>query len=86
MFSNKEKAFLLFILALGLLGCGAPPESPPERVSAPSGNSNAAPANAQPPTNNSRNAGLPVTMPLIDAMFAEERFAQDAKAAAQMND
>lgn len=86
MFSITSKASLLFIFFSFLSGCQTPTSKPVSQSPADTANTNAAPTNSQPPTANARNAGLPVTLPLIDAMFAEEGFAREAKSAVQLSD
>ena len=85
MSSLKSQCGLLLILGLILTGCGTPPEQPtgvPTSGPVP----NSSPTEPRASDENRRNAGLPVTFPLIDAMFADESFGEEAKAAARLND
>ena len=89
MFSIKEKAVLLVLAAVTLSGCQQNPNQPANQASSQTQtNTNTnTPANTSvPPENMARNAGLPVTMPLIDAMFADENFAQEVKTNVQLSD
>jgi lipoprotein-anchoring transpeptidase ErfK/SrfK len=89
MFLIKGKAILLFLTALVLVGCEQNINQSPNQnsqVATNTTNNNVAPANTGTNTANARNAGLPVTMPLIDAMFTDEAFAQEAKSAIQLSD
>jgi lipoprotein-anchoring transpeptidase ErfK/SrfK len=90
MFSIKEISILLILLAFTLSGCQSGPNQPGNQVSTQpqaNTNTNAASANtAAPAESAARNAGMPVTMPLIDAMFTDEAFAQEAKTNVQLSD
>ena len=89
MFSIKETSILLILLAFTLSGCQNNPNQTGNQVpSQPQvANTNAASANtAAPAENTARNAGMPVTMPLIDAMFTDEAFAQEVKTNVQLSD
>src|SRR5215203_5012624 len=90
MFLTKEKSILLVLLALTLFGCQQDPapsanHAPPQAQA--NTTTNTAPANSAPSVPNpTQNVGMPVTMPLIDAMFADEAFAQDVKGNVQLSD
>ena len=58
------------------------PVQPVANVSNTAANS----SSAAPTTNAKANVGMPVTMPLIDAMFADEAFVQEARSAVQLTD
>lgn len=86
---NQRKLFLVFVLvsAVFLGAC----EQPSQPISQPpvansSTNSNANSASTKPAASTSVGANLPVTMPLLDAMFADETFVADAKQAVQLTD
>ena len=89
MFLIKEKASLLTRTALVLVGCEQnlnQQTNQNSQVAPNTTNNNVAPTNAVPNTANARNTGMPVTMPLIDAMFTDEAFDQEAKTAVQLSD
>jgi lipoprotein-anchoring transpeptidase ErfK/SrfK len=90
MFSIKEISILLVLAALTLAGCQQNSNQPGNQVlpqPQANANANSGPANAAQPTQNAaQNAGMPVTLPLIDAMFTDEAFAQDVKANVQLSD
>ena len=84
MFQFKLTVFLVFIFIF-LAAC-----EPNAGVNQPPSNANAANRSASPtpaPTEiPARAAAMPVTMPLLDAMFSDEAFAPDAKSALQITD
>lgn len=89
MFLIKEKAILLIVAALVLVGCEQNLNQSANQNSQISTNTNTnstAPANSASNGANSQNAGMPVTLPLIDAMFTDEAFANEAKTAVQLSD
>lgn len=79
----------ILFFALFILACETNREQAVNQSTTNTGNSNvntAAPVN-RPPTNQSvANASLPVTMPLLDAMFVDETFLEDAKREVQLTD
>lgn len=93
MIPQATPAFVLASLLLAATACttGAPTNT--AQPSAPSGaNANASPtpvATATPtptPTSTSNAASLPVTLPVLDAMFADESFAGELKSKLQLSD
>src|SRR5688572_15914169 len=88
LFLNRKLWHFSFIATFALLGaCEQPrqtgPSTPAESNSAV-GNT-APPANSQAPPS-SPGSNLPVTMPLLDAMFADEAFTAAAKQELQLSD
>ena len=90
---NQTRKFILLVLALVLSGLGAacvPPDQSSgnnqtntnTNLTQPvnAGVANTAPARAQ------NNANLPVTLPVLDAMFYDEEFAQELKTKLQLTD
>ncbi|MFL6468615.1 MAG: L,D-transpeptidase [Pyrinomonadaceae bacterium] len=83
--------FAAFI-ASGLMGCQTSPITTQQPVSVNSSNeSNATNTNTNVANSNSAastagNANLPVTMPVIDAMFSDETFAQAAQSEARLTE
>ncbi|HEX8289015.1 MAG TPA: L,D-transpeptidase [Pyrinomonadaceae bacterium] len=80
-------SIVLLIFAAFLGGC----EAPTVTNTAPATNTNTAPAtNANiaqaPPTNNRNVAALPVTLPVLDAMFFDEGFNEELKTKLQLTD
>jgi lipoprotein-anchoring transpeptidase ErfK/SrfK len=79
----------LFAAALIALGCQPPPAAnSPAPASSPAASAN---ANANSGTSNTASSeasanAMPVTMPLLDSMFADESFAADAKQKLQLTD
>ncbi len=89
MFLVKEKAILFILTALVLVGCEQnfnQSTNQNSQVATTTTNNNVAPTDTGANTTNARNAGMPVTMPLIDAMFSDEAFSQEAKTAVQLSD
>ena len=85
----RKCSLLLIITAFFFTGCEPNANRPANQASAPANsNSNAAATtnSAASTSSSARNAGMPVTMPLIDAMFADEGFAQEAKVSVQLSD
>ena len=89
MFSLRYSILAFAIFALLMAGC-VPPQNPSAnqpQSNAANVNTNGAPAaNTQPVDQAARNAALPVTMPLLDAMFQDEAFAAEAKTAVRLTD
>lgn len=80
---------VLVLAAVSLVGCDSNPTQPVNTTPANAANSisNSAPANQQPPANPVAQANaMPVTMPLIDAMLADESFLNEARASVQLTD
>ena len=89
MFLIKEKSILLLLTALLLVGCEQNPNKSTNLNSQIPTNSNinsASPATSDTNVSQARNSGMPVTMPLVDAMFTDESFAQEAKSSVQISD
>ena len=87
MFSNK--AILLILTALVFAGCETNSNQSSNQNTQVSTNTNSnsnTAINTKPNDAIRRNAGLPVTLPLIDAMFTDESFTQEAKTAVQLSD
>jgi len=89
MFSFRYSILVFTVFALLMTGCVPPQDpsanQPPSNVA--NGNTNTAPAaNTQPVDQTARNAALPVTMPLLDAMFQDEAFAEEAKTSVRLTD
>lgn len=80
----------LVFTSLALIGLVSSCERPrPPAANAPGSNvaANTAPAvNSQPQPTTSAGANLPVTMPLLDAMFADESFGSEAQSQLQLTD
>lgn len=86
---NKRNFSIVFIIVLAVFfGACQPPSQPVSQAptAGSNANSNAGNANTQPATSTSAGANLPVTMPLLDAMFADETFLAEAKQAVQLSD
>ncbi len=86
--SHDAKTFLLLLFITAAIGC-TPPQN--ANTNQPSGNQaiNTQPvANASPamPETNESAASVPVTLPVLDAMFADEAFANEAKSSLQITD
>ena len=82
--------FIVVVSAALSLAC-QPNQGPAINTTGPVSNTNT--ADTAPPSNTSRPANsraqssaMPVTMPLLDAMFADEAFADEAKQAVQLTD
>ena len=89
MFLIKEKAILFIATALVLAGCEQNINQSANQNSQISTNINTnstGPVNTASNGTNARNAGMPVTMPLIDAMLTDEAFANEAKSVVQLSD
>lgn len=89
MFLAREKSILLLLIALIFAGCEQNTNQITNQDSQLSTNNNTTNTfaeNTQADYAGARNAGMPVTMPLIDAMFTDETFAQEAKSAVQLSD
>src|SRR6187402_2632840 len=85
---NTRIGLIFTSLALVVLGSSCEQPRPPA-ANAPASNTvaNTAPAvNSQPQPPPAAGANLPVTMPLLDAMFADESFATEAKTQLQLSD
>ena len=84
---------LTFVFVLFFAACEQPPQTTqnqPEPSVNTNVNSAAAPAtantNAAPPTSETSAANLPVTLPVLDAMFADESFAGELKSRLSLTD
>lgn len=88
LISPIAKTFLISLLTIAAIGC-VPPET--ANTNQPSGN---IAVNSQPAVNSSpampelseSAASIPVTLPVLDAMFADEAFANEAKSSLQITD
>lgn len=89
----QSKIFVTFfsLILFGLYGC-APPEQGNTNTGA---NTNANPQNTtvatntnavKPPENPEASRSMPVTLPVLDAMFSDEQFAADLKTKLQLSD
>ena len=88
---NKASAVILTIGAvLFSNGCEAPPAATNANVavntSQAAANTNAAPVTAAPVENKEAANRLPITLPVLDAMFGDESFAGDLKMKLQLTD
>ena len=91
---NQSKTFIFLVLALflsGLVTACVPPEQSngntqtnTNSFSAQTSNTNV--ANTAQPVKTQSNSHLPVTLPVLDAMFYDEEFAQELKTKLQLND
>jgi lipoprotein-anchoring transpeptidase ErfK/SrfK len=86
-------SFLLVVFGIGLFaaGCATNTQVNTTNANTNAANSQPAPANtnvaqAQPATAPAANDNTPVTLPVIDAMFADESFAGDLKSKAGLTD
>jgi lipoprotein-anchoring transpeptidase ErfK/SrfK len=90
--TNLYKPFLLSLVGLGLIAAGCAPNTQVNTTT-----TNTAVANTQPPASNANiaqsqppaapaNDNTPVTLPVIDAMFADESFAGELKSQAGLTD
>ena len=82
-------AFLVSLSCIILTGCEPVPithNSATQNANVTNGNSNANLSNTGSAATQTRGHDLPVTMPIIDAMFADEAFPQAAKAAVNLTD
>ena len=87
MFSIKGKAILFIFTALALAGCEQNQRTSQNSQVLQNTNTNTEiPVNAQPNAAVPQNAAVPVTLPVIDAMFSDEGFIQEAKTAVQLSD
>lgn len=97
----KEKMLIvkpfawIFLIGSVFIGFGCQQPAPVNNTVATTTNANAAPVNSAPgnvsntavtPPNKESQARLPVTLPVLDAMFSEEDFAGDLKSKAQLSD
>lgn len=85
---RRTKILFLFLLIATAIGC-VPPQT--ANTNQPTGNLavNSQPAvNSSPavPEMNASAASIPVTLPVLDAMFADEAFAAEAKSSLQITD
>ncbi|HEY0657565.1 MAG TPA: hypothetical protein VGD05_03780, partial [Pyrinomonadaceae bacterium] len=87
-YSKSAILSIAFLIFTGLLsGCETQPNTNTNPAAAtntiPATNTNVAVA---PPANNRNAASLPVTLPVLDAMFFDEEFNQELKAKLQLTD
>lgn len=90
---NQSKKFILLVLALVISGFGAacvPPDQPGGNTQVNTNTNSAQPVNANvantAPAKVGNNSNLPVTLPVLDAMFYDEEFAQELKTKLQLTD
>ncbi len=92
---NQSKTYIFLVLALFLSGFGSAcvPPDPSNANTQPVTNANstqnanaADAANTAPPVKARNNSQLPVTLPVLDAMFYDEEFTQELKTKLQLND
>lgn len=88
MISRTTVIAFLLSSVLFFISCDVNQNRSANQPQQPALNTNTNVANAAPANTNSapQNAGMPVTMPLIDAMFADEAFLQEARSNLQLND
>jgi lipoprotein-anchoring transpeptidase ErfK/SrfK len=89
MFLKIAAITLLLFTSVFFVSCEANQNRTANQPLQPAVNTNTSAANIAPgntANNAARNTGMPVTMPLIDAMFADETFLQEARSAVQLTD
>ncbi len=79
--------FFLFATILFSFGCEPPPTNTTVNTNSivPAGNTSSTPIAAAPPSKESE-MKMPVTLPVLDAMFTDETFASDLKSKLQLTD
>ena len=90
---NQSITFILLVLALALSGLGTacvPPDQPSGNNQVNTNTNSSQPVNANvtntAPARVRNNSNLPVTLPVLDAMFYDEEFAQQLKTELQLTD
>ena len=89
MFSKFVANSFLILGTLFFISCQPNQNGSANQPAQPAANTSNTAANTSSPTTTntaSANAAMPVTMPLIDAMFADEAFVQEARSTVQLTD
>jgi lipoprotein-anchoring transpeptidase ErfK/SrfK len=92
IFKKLKRTIFFILIFIGVLidftAC-APPQDPPTvntNVNANPVNTNVNTNTAKPPENKQASLSMPVTLPVLDAMFSDEQFAAELKSKLQLTD